>query len=219
MYKACIILGASLALTACGDRSNSNKTLPVTLAPIKNKLDKRIYLKDLTTGDSINKKGFPKHAVISDKFLLIDYSYFGSDRLFSVYTNADKRVIKYSFNFEKDASAMKSAIEEKLSIENKKEIKFDCLVKPFAVDQIKFDEKICTLISGSQTLTINEKILLTEKPSNISFSDWSAVSFPSQLMLEEDIDLSDAIKAKLLKESIEENNARDREKTRIKKDI
>lgn len=219
IYKVGIILGAFFAIAACGDNSNSSGVTPVALAPIKNKLDKRIYLKDLTTGDSINKKGFPKYTSISNQFLLINYSYFGLSRSFSVYTNADKRVVKYSFYFEDDANAMMSAIEEKFGIENKKEIKFDCRVRPFSVDQIKFNEKICTIVSANQTLTITEKILLTEKPANISFGDWAAVSMASEFVLEEVLELSDAVKNKMSKDAVEEVNARDREIARIKKDI
>jgi len=219
IYKVGIILGAFFAIAACGDNSNYSGTTPAALVPIKNKLDKRIYLKDLTTGDSINKKRFPKYTGISNQFLLINYSYFGLSRSFSVHTNADKRVVKYSFYFEDDANAMMSAIEEKFGIENKKEIKFDCLVRPFSVGEIKFNEKICTLISGNQTLAITEKILLTKKPDNISVGDWAAVSMASEFVLEEKLDLSDTAKNKISKDADEEINARDREKTRIKKDI
>lgn len=184
-----------------------------------NESDHRLYMKELTTGYNINSKMYPEKKIKIDNNIYFDYSYFGLDKSFNAEINEDDIVISLEVTIDENMVGLRSAIEEKLTLQNGRLIKFACEKKEINQQPINWQETKCILKSKKQNFESLEYELLTKKPENVSVVDWSYVKRLNSFRLYEEIDLSEATKNKIKAEKDKELKEIENKVNRANKDI
>lgn len=151
----CISASAALLIVGCTENANIGAPNVQTDTPKVPPLEKTITLKDLTIGKPIKSvKGAKEY---SSKMYLFKYEYFGEKRTFNVTTNDAGLITKYQTRFSSGSESLKSAIEEKLSAENGRPVKFDCDSSKFSPDSsADMEIKTCKIASRDEILMITE---------------------------------------------------------------
>lgn len=151
----CISASATLLIIGCTESPNTGTPNIESAAPKVPPLEKTIMLKDLAIGKPIKSiKGAKEY---SSKMYMFDYEYFGEKRTFNVSTNDAGLITKYQTRFSSGSESLKSAIEEKLSTENGRPVKFSCDGSKFSPDSsADMEIKTCKIDSLNEVLTITE---------------------------------------------------------------
>lgn len=179
----------------------------------------RIYLKGLTTGDSVKSKNFPKYIAMADGEISFDYSFFGVSRPFRAKVNLEDRVFSYEVSvgyFEVDE--LRSAIEGKMAIDNGSEVKFNCALDDYSVGDIELSRETCRIISGRQVLSVVKSRPTSRKRADIPVALWEAL-YTGVVRLEESIDISAEGRQRLKEERIREDEIQKQEKMRAQNDV
>lgn len=188
--------------------------------PLKNNVsDKRIYLKELTTGDNILDKSFPVLSFNSIEFVSFYYNYFGEMENINAYINTDKRVVRYEILTWNNLKALQQAIEEKLTTENNRSVFFLCSTITENVPPLKWNIRSCEVKSGQQVLTLTEYSLMTKRPSDVSVLEWSAIKRPNIISLSENLALSNETLNNLKAEKERQNMLETEKAAKAHKDV
>lgn len=209
-----LICVAALFLAACGDTSSTSPPVP----KVNNVSEKRIFLKDLTTGIRYESKNFPKPVVKLDSLVSFNYEFFGATQLITAKLNSEKIITAYEILLNSNQDAMKSAIEEKLTSENGKIVKFDCVITKSTYGGINWEQKDCVIKSGEQKLLIQENRPLNQKPASADYSTWQSMHM-SKLLLSENIQLSLEERERVAKQILANEKVIAEKKAKAKKDI
>jgi hypothetical protein len=127
----------------------------------ENVVDKKIHLKDLTTGVSINEKPFPKLIYKGYGRALFDYEYYGEKRNFSTEINDKDLVYRISVSLSYVGDDIVGLVEKKLSEDNGRNIKFKCEIsvidlEKFGINRSELETKRCTVRGVDQILVIKQ---------------------------------------------------------------
>lgn len=179
----------------------------------------RIYIKELTTGDDIGSKKYPKLKTRTGSLASFDYQFFDKVRLFTAETNQDNVVVKLKFLDDAEFDDLRSAVESKLSELNGRNIKFDCISSKEKVPPLEWGLKTCKIISGKQVLEKKEYKLLTKKPDHIGLGDWMNIGIPNSFVLTELIELSEKTKNRIKAEEEKREKEIKEQKSRASKDV
>lgn len=114
-------------------------------------LTRKIFLKDVTTGQRLDEK--------STKRLRTRWSFFGAERGVIVQQTSDGVVtsVKFDVGSSSDGAELQSELEKKFSQENGTKVLFNCNYEDKRVsllDNMPTTQKLCTLTSGSQVLSL-----------------------------------------------------------------
>lgn len=164
IYKVTLLFISTVIFAGC---SNENSDTEIynekTEDSIYSNVEKNLSLKDFFIGMDIKK--IKKTNKISDKSYIFESDYFGSKRDFRVSTNEKGEIYKYDVILDGSFDMLKGALEEKLTAENGKSVKFKCatsITKPDKSAEIVIQE--CKIFGKSEILKIQEtKIQPTEK--------------------------------------------------------
>jgi hypothetical protein len=148
-----------LCFSGCGSNGNSNE------APIKPEsiATNPIYIKEFTTGIKYKKSKLSKLLIsdLGEGEAMFKFNYFGQERTLLI--KADKSNTIYELKIDGiklwEKTSLISALEEKLSDIEGKKIEFDCRDSHKDTSIGKFDESICTIISGTQKLILEESLI------------------------------------------------------------
>lgn len=204
-----VVTSIYLALQGCDIKQGKPK-----VTDINNISEMPLTIKDLTTGVVYEKKLFPRPITSSKNEVSFYYSFFGKSQLIFAEMDELGVIYKYKINLNGKLEDMRRAIEEKISKENGKEIKFKCEAERLSYGGIDWEHNNCLVSSGSQRLTTKEKRPLSKKPVSASPSVWEQIHI-SQLVLE-DVDLSAKAKREIEKKIQQKIEA---DKARAKNDV
>jgi len=204
--SAARIILSLLVLSGCNE---ANKT-PAERAPaqqaVNNISEKRIFLKDLTTGVKYEKKKYPTIIFSTENTIKFNYDYFGDRHVISAEMNADKIVTSYEILMHGDLSKLRAAIAAKASSENGKTVEFLCTTYKASEGGLDWETKSCNIDSGHQILLIEEKKPLGPKPISADYETWKLMHM-SKLRLVEGIELSKEGHEKAKKAAAEQETA------------
>jgi hypothetical protein len=158
-----LVIGCLLALKnwpfmATNQETKVNKIPEQPLAV--NIVDKPLYIKDLTTGVLYDFAKLPKPSFQKNQLILLDYQYFGDIRKVSIDLNKKGQIYKIKVSLGLFADKLHSTIEEKVSAENGKSIRFLC--KESKTDLSAFGFKNSTLLSDECILKYGTQRLILE---------------------------------------------------------
>ena len=208
-------LAAAVALAAlcvaCSKSGTESTTASMAAADVNNVSTMPLAIKELTTGVTYEEKAFPKPVTSLNNEVSFDYSFFGQNRLIFAEMDDHDVIYRYRINLNGNLEEMRRAIEEKISEENLKQVRFKCETAKRSYGGIDWEHKNCLVVSGSQRLATEEKRPLSKKPASANASVWELMHM-SQLILE-DVDLSAKVKAEAESRARQKSEA-DRAKAR-----
>lgn len=158
------VLGMSLVL----DIKKSEKTVEQE----SNKVDKKIYLKNITTGIKPNEISGIKYVVRQKTMDSVDVQILGKMRLVTLHKNDANLITKVVIlgdDFESSILDMKNAIEERISKDNSKQVKLVCS----QVNEGFYEAKtnICIISNDTQKLTL--KYVKTKSAAYVNNFAWN----------------------------------------------
>ena len=179
----------------------------------ENRYEGRIFLKDLTTGVAITSEKFPKHQKVASNQVVFDYDFFGAARTVWADLNEDGRVIQYKLQVDESLFSFKSVIEDKLSSEGKKSVKFSCDSEYVGSGDFSFKSETCRIVSGGQVLSLVGMSPRSYAATNVTGGNSVTV------ILSEKIKLTDATEMRLNRERAEKYEMERKERDRKVNDI
>lgn len=157
------IIGVSLVL----DVKRAEKTVEQE----SNKIEKKIYLKNITTGVKPTEISGIKYVVRQKTMDSVDVQILGKMRLVTLHKNDEGLITKVEIlgdDFESNILEMKSAVEERISKDNGKQVKLVCSQVNEGLYEAKTN--ICVISNDSQKLTF--KYVKTKSAAYVNNFAW-----------------------------------------------
>ena len=146
-----------VTLVACGGTERPPNPNSVATKPI--------FLKNLTTGIKYDRSNLPKVLVggFDGEDTIFSFSFFGRDRQLTIKKTSTNIIYSYELIIDNSYYSLQRSIEEKLTEIEGKKIAFDCSNDSYNTKVGLWDRVTCKIISGSQTLVIEEAYLREAK--------------------------------------------------------
>ena len=144
------------AVALVGIAGCNNATTP-DIKPATSNIEKRIYLKELTTGIKIQEIKGIKYKKVNTNIYVFDYAYYGGKRRVQAEVNEDGDIHTLKMSVNENFDSLKLNLEDKFTEDNNKKIAFLCsseILNPNFLTTIKF--RNCRISADSQVLRLEE---------------------------------------------------------------
>lgn len=185
------IVAASLILPGCND-SHQQQSISAN-----NISENPLTIKGLALGKKYEADEFPEVMFRTGNAINFKYDYFGQEQLVSAQLDADEVIYSYKISFRGNLTDMRKAIEQKISSENDKDVKFNCTTVKKRLGGMDWEEKICDVVSGTQVLRTEEIAPVSTRPPSLSESAWDAMHMANLTL--QDVELANK-NARLIEE-------------------
>lgn len=123
--------------------------------PISSSVEKKIYLKEISTGMNIKEIKRIKYEKNWKGFYVFEYDYYGAKRIVTAEANAEGVIYALKIVMDENMDTLKQNLENKLSEVNEKKVEFSCNTEKIESDgSAVIKNTTCKVLATPQVLRL-----------------------------------------------------------------